>query len=1027
MSFRLKTILGIAAIEAVLLALLVISGLGWLQDSNQEQLLQRGTITARLFATMTKDAVLATDLATLDSFVQEALANPGVVYARVRDAYGQVLAEGGSAEALARDFSPDADPSGHGDGVFDIFTDIKEAGTSFGRVEVGLSVADFQALLGEARAKGSGIALLEIGLVALFSFMLGSYLTRQLRQLRDAARRVADEGPGFHISVRGRDELAQTITAFNDMSSRLAQSSAEQQRMLEELRHQIGERRRAEAELRLTAQAFETQEAILITDNQTRILHVNRAFTRITGYAPEEAMGQTPRLLSSGRQHHDFYRQLWTQLLTKGYWEGEMENRRKNGDIYPEWISISALRDPQGEITHFVAHFTDITERKRVEKALDEARRRAELASEAKSRFLATMSHEIRTPLNAIINLNDLLLETELNSEQSGYVMAASEAGRSLLSIVNSVLDFSKIEAGRVELHPVPCDPEEIAATVARLLAARAFAKGIELTLFVDPRVGRGFSTDPGLLRQILLNLVGNAIKFTEQGGVRLRIHYENEGLDGPSLRFDIIDTGIGIPEGRQADLFVEFSQLDSSRTRRYGGTGLGLAISRSLAHLLGGDLGCDSKPGEGSRFWLRLPAGDMELADVPPPGLFEVLGKRMILIQSGNPILAQEITAQLLSLGLRAQVSLKIPGARKWLADPGCAGCVALVDEDAASLGVGEPGAQSRHLIRLLRSGQMEAVVDGGAGIILDGRIPLSPRGLVRLLADAAGVKLATSLPAESLMTRRQEQPGPSTGQRLPILLVEDSPANRQVALALLSKAGYQADIAENGLQAVTAVKRKPYGLVLMDVAMPEMDGLEATRAIRLLPGDNGRVPIVAMTAGAFTEDKRRCLEAGMNDYLSKPVVRADLLGMLERWLGGVATAAPEAEARPDPASLLDESILAKLEEDVGADLLPGMVMTFVNEVRRRLPNLEGALERRDLGALAHEAHALKGSAGTFGASALGAEALALEQAAKSDNWDRVLTQLPTLVALARQTLDLMGQRFGTQDKDQTLDPPAD
>jgi CheY-like chemotaxis protein/HPt (histidine-containing phosphotransfer) domain-containing protein len=320
-----------------------------------------------------------------------------------------------------------------------------------------------------------------------------------------------------------------------------------------------------------------------------------------------------------------------------------------------------------------------------------------------------------------------------------------------------------------------------------------------------------------------------------------------------------------------------------------------------------------------------------------------------------------------------------------------------------------------------------MEAVVDGGSGIVLDGRIPLSPRGLVRLLAEAAGVKLATSLPAESLMTRRQEQPGPSTGQWLPILLVEDSPANRQVALALLSKAGYQADIAENGLQAVTAVKRKPYGLVLMDVAMPEMDGLEATRAIRLLPGDNGRVPIVAMTAGAFTEDKRRCLEAGMNDYLSKPVVRADLLGMLERWLGGVATAAPEAEARPDPASLLDESILAKLEEDVGADLLPGMVMTFVNEVRRRLPNLEGALERRDLGALAHEAHALKGSAGTFGASALGAEALALEQAAKSDNWDRVLTQLPTLVALARQTLDLMGQRFGTQDKDQTLDPPAE
>ena len=942
MSFRLKTILGIALIEAVLLAVLIVSGLKWLQDSNQAQLLQRAETSVHLFAALAKDAVLAADLATLESFVQEVLTNPGTLYARVRDAQGRVLAAAGDEAALARPFVPDTEPTQAQDGVFDAFALIEVAGATFGRVEIGLEVAAFRALLDEARLRATAIALLEMGLVALFSLLLGTYLTRQLRQLRRAAHRVVEEGPGFQLPVTGRDDLAQTLIAFNDMSARLAQAMAEQERVLAELRHQIEQREALAAELRLTAQAFETQEAILITDLQARILRVNQAFTRITGYAAAEVLGLTPAILKSGRHDQAFYQRLWNVLLTEGHWQGEIKNRRKDGDIYPEWLSISTVRDPQGRITHFVAHFIDITERKRTEQALVEARQRAELASEAKSRFLATMSHEIRTPLNAIINSNDLLQETDLNREQAGYVAMAGEAGRNLLSIINSVLDFSKIEAGRVEARPEPCDPVELTAMVARLLLSRATIKGITLDLFIAPRLGPGFTTDPGLLRQILLNLVGNAIKFTERGGVRLQILYEAPRPEGPGaageqpgagwLRFEVIDTGIGIPAEKMDELFQEFSQLDSSDRRRFGGTGLGLAISRSLARILGGEIGCDSQPGEGSRFWLRLPAGQMAVNPGPPANLAAGAGLRRISLQEP------------LSL-----VPTSFPGA----ADP---------------------------------------------------TVP-------------------------------------------PILVVDDSEANRLVATAILAKAGYPTEMADNGREALVAVQRRSYGLVLMDVAMPVMDGIEATRAIRALPGERGRLPIIATTAAAFVEDRQRCLEAGMNDYLSKPLVRADLLGMIARWLplgsqGSAAeavsypaepsrqagsatpTALPVADVATVQAGttapavggnpLLDEACLRKLEQDVGPELLTTLVASFTTELERRLSRVEAAQASGDLGTLALEVHAIKGSAATFGAPPLSTLALTLERAARSGEADLAWDALPDFLAVAEGTLTLLYQHFG-------------
>jgi len=873
MSFRLKTILGIAVIEAVLLAILIFSGLRWLHDSNEEQLVDRGATTARLFATTTKNAVLTTDLASLESFVGEALTNPAIVYARVRNDEGLILAEGGDESALARPFVADDDPTKASDGVYDTYAEVREGGVYFGQVEVGISVGTFHALMRDARSGAFAIAGIELLLVALFSFVLGTYLTRQLQELRHASDTIGREGPGFRIPVKGKDEVAQAILSFNAMSSRLAESDAEQ--------------RRAEEELRLAAHAFEAQEAIFITDADARILRVNRAFKEITGYAQEDAVGKTPSILKSHRQDAEFYRRMWGQLVDAGKWEGEIINRRKNGELFPEWLSITAVRDASGQTSNYVAHFIDISNQKRNEAALEEARERAEQASEAKSRFLATMSHEIRTPLNAIINMNELLLETDLGSDQHSYAMTAGEAGQNLLSIVNSILDFSKIEAGRMESHPVLCEPEEIIGSVVRLIAPRGYAKGIEFALFVDPKAPSRFKTDPGLLRQILLNLVGNALKFTETGGVRVRFVMEEETNGGAWVRFDVIDTGIGISEEMQADLFTEFTQVDGSHTRRFGGTGLGLAISRALARILGGDVGCESKPGQGSRFWLRLPALDRESASSENAELVRVLGPWRILARSVNPILAEEITFQLKALGLNARAVNELPGMQASLADPDCAGEIVLMEDVAAAPGDQAQAPEKRRLIRLVRVLPRLSDDEGELDFFAVEPVPLAPRRLYRLLREATGEPARTTEPVE---TRRVQVTAPTdAAAKVPILLVEDSEPNRLVATAILSNAGYTVETAGNGLQAVSAMEQRHYGLVLMDISMPEMDGFEATRAIRALRGGRGRVPIIAMTAGAFTEDRQRCLDAGMDAYLSKPIVRAELLATVEQWLKGI------------------------------------------------------------------------------------------------------------------------------------------
>jgi len=657
----------------------------------------------------------------------------------------------------------------------------------------------------------------------------------------------------------------------------------------------ISRTKQAEEQLKLQAAALNSAaNAIVVTDAKGTIQWVNPAFTQLTGYSAEEAVGQNPRILKSGKHDQGFYRELWATILEGKTWHAELSNHKKSGEEYTEEMTIAPVRSAAGAIIHFVAIKQDVTERRQAQAELTKAKEAAEAANRAKSEFLANMSHELRTPLNGIMGMTELALQTELTPEQREYLMLSKCSAESLLNLINEILDFSKVEAGKLEFESIDFNLRNHVESCLKSLAARAYEKGLELNCEVAAEVPEVVNGDPSRLRQIIVNLVGNAIKFTEQGEVTLAVAAQSFGAEKIVLHFQVRDTGIGIPEERREAIFDAFAQADGSTTRRYGGSGLGLTISRRLVEMFGGRVWLESELGRGSTFHFTVQLAPGTPAEWTAPLACGDLRGVPVLIVDDNQTNRKVLEAMVTGWEMKPTLAGSADAALQRIQEAAEAGTpyrLLLVDAQM-------PGRDGFMLIEQLkreeRLGAFAIIVltSGGkcgdaarcrqlgvAGYLTKpvGRSELL-RAIVQVLAPESGEEQQ----APALVTCHSLR---EHSKNMRILLAEDNLVNRMVAVRLLEKHGYTVEVAGNGREAVAKVKADRFDLVLMDVQMPEMDGFEATAAIREHEKASGQhIPIIAMTAHALKGDRERCLAAGMDGYISKPFKVEELLANLEQ-----------------------------------------------------------------------------------------------------------------------------------------------
>ena len=933
-------------------------------------------------------------------------ADPHVTFAAIYTPQGKMFAEY-RAEGLPDDVTaPALQPQGHnfqGERLL-LYREIRSKGDVVGHIFIQCSLAGLTTKLTQYAI----VVLVVLAGVLLAAYFLSTRVQRLISapilRLSETARVVATE-KNYQLRVPGEnnDEIGQLIESFNEMLVQIQNRDSALQKAHDDLEQRVQERTRelqdenAERQrAQLAVRESEERYRQMATNASDLLYIVHPATNTIDWY------GQVDKAL--GYEEGEFERTMagWERAMhpddadrvvnayTHACEEGapfvlEYRVRRKDG-AYVYWSDRGRpVYEGNGHLVKFVGACTDITERKRREAELQRAKESAEAASEAKSEFLANMSHEIRTPMNGIIGMTGLALETSLNSEQRGLLNTVQESAEALLSIINEILDFSKIEAGKLQLEPIAFSLREILEDTFSTLALRAHQKGLELAFHLPSPIPDGIIGDAGRIRQVITNLVGNAIKFTERGEVVLRMGIESEAGDDLTLRFSVTDTGIGISKEKQAVIFEAFTQADNSTTRNYGGTGLGLTICQRIVSMMNGRIWVESEPGQGSTFHFTAAVQKQAISQQPSySGSFQGLP---VLVVDDNTTNQNILREMLLSWDMAPTIVGGGDAALAAIAEARTRGLrfpVILLDATMPRMDgfavverlqqLREP---TRTIIMMISAATQIEEADRCRELGVSGSVtkPVRQSDVMDAILSVLG-NTATELVARHDPHLNFDRPRTA----LRVLVAEDNAVNQELAMRLLQKAGHTVVVASTGRKAVQACDEQPFDVILMDVQMPEMGGLEATQVLREKERSTGRhTPIIAMTAHAIKGDRERCLQAGMDHYVSKPIDPRKLFAAIDEVVFA-KQATETASLRKNGAAAETSHLVLPSEQRVDITfllrrvegdraLMKEVAGVFLEDTPRLSKELSEAVEKRDHPKIERAAHTLKGAVANFGA----------------------------------------------------------
>jgi len=907
--------------------------------------------------------------------------------------------------------------------------------------------------------------------VIFFAVFLARRITNPIIVLAQASMKVAAGDMSQQVEIDAKNEIGQLAEAFNHMlkirvmyENALKKSTDQAQSTLNDL---------AEQKFALDQHAI-----VAITDVKGTIIFTNDKFSEVSGYSNEELIGKNHRLLNSGYHTPKFFKDMYQTIAQGGVWHGEIFNKAKDGHYYWVDTTIVPFLKEDGKPKNYVAIRTDITKQKEIEGELIVARNLAEKAARKKSEFLANMSHEIRTPMNGVIGMTGLLLDTDLSSQQRNYAEMSMRSANALLSLINDILDFSKIEAGKLDLEEVTFDLQSMAEDVAELMAIKCRSGNLEMLLHYKMDTPRFFIGDPGRVRQIMLNLLSNAVKFTEQGYILLTLEQTTSSNNTKVVRISVKDSGIGIPEDKQDFIFNQFDQADGSTTRKYGGTGLGLSISKQLCEMMGGAIEVESQEGKGSTFSFTLRL--QEDTDVSKINYvsddYSLLSDLKILVvddmEEARIMLTEQlsrykINVEAVESGSAAMAKLTSAAVRKVPFDfvitdfhmPKMDGKMLvqeiLRNESIKNTALVFVASSSR------KSDQEWLKETGVDGYLIK---PIYPTEIPKIISTIFLAKQrGDSIP---LVTRNTIQNKKSNFIKKPsfvnahVLLAEDNPVNQMVATEMLEGFGCAVTPAGNGLEALQLINSCSFDLIFMDCQMPEMDGFDATRKVRLYENNTSleKTPIIAFTANAMQGDKEKCLSAGMDDYLAKPVNNHTLEDILVKWLSHKLESKlddkdfveklrseeknnnvhknmeplvfkPNEMVGNVPLKINDSQCLLIWDKEEALERIGGkeknlsmLIRLFMSDMPERVEKLQHAIDNNHPNEAGAQAHSIKGVSGNLSGHIVQRLSGEMEKAGRNSDIKRLEELLPTFFEQYEKLLECFQQELNKQPQETPL-----